>query len=1627
MKNLATLMVLFFFLVTVTLNAQTDQYESVAFKTTGQSIFNAAPGVNFGFTHYLLDDNGVDASFFVETIDLDLMTDDPATKTGIQILFKFGLDFDLYTRFGMNSGTADINYPVKIKFSKPEDHNYGCNEEVTIQTSYEVEDNYKLTIHDPKAEFAVGTQFSEGFFGGAQACLLGACSEDGMNVGTGYSNGLYTGFRDANAGNFKNYLKKGDHDFFRISTDGGIQYPWNLSNVIPPPGFLPPTSLPLRTSDYPDLESYTNLQGTFDYPIKNLDGTDNRTGNVLTDKGEHEFLDLEFDPIHFQEYLTRVPLSYSLNVGFFHFNFNIISIPLLMNTKTKHEFKFDPKIKMNLDLGRVLGWKEMNGTALVQSGYSQLVQNFTIGNDLNITMPLNGGVEIKPFVKLENEFTTKLDLELNSGIAFRMMEGSVKIDNLVDKNAAPWYDSSFALVNETFPFPPSTTNIVNKTFQMGGFNTKTLNSINLVPDVTPPVMTTHDITVYIPDAGGNVKINPQDVVLSASDANGGTIHYLSVTPSSFDCSKLGQNLVVVVIDDGRCNQTTATAIVTVIDRTPPTAICKNFNAYLNNQGQATVTIADVFQSGSDNCGTVTPLYLSRTSYDCSDIGDRPNFLTVTDGHGNNNACLSIITVIDNMAPTVACQPTTVYLNAAGSATVNPASIFLSGSDNCGTVNLQAATPGTFICNNIGDNLVFLTVNDGHGNTAVCNTTVTVLDKIAPSVVCKPATVNLDNNGAASIITANVFQSGADNCGVVNQESVMPSTFNCSTLGVNTVVLTVNDSHGNTNTCSAAITVRDLIKPVVNCPANITRDNDPGICGASVAFHATATDNCSVSSLVSVPESASLFNVGSTSVKYTATDISGNSSTCTFTVTVKDVESPVITCPANVNLENELGKCSATATYNPATATDNCAVQCVMHIDGRASGLLFPVGVSYVSYRATDIYGNSSTCSFSVEIRDTEAPKMVCPMNLNKPNAFGDCGRRMYIIGNPTQLSDNCGVYGVTNDSPVDFSIGETLVTWTIQDIHNNTATCVQSVTIFDQDWPTVTCPQNMKIKTDEGYCEASNVTFNAIAKDNCPGVVLEYDHELNYLFPVGYTNVEATATDVYGHESKCVFQVIVETRPEICNGVDDDCDGIADEIQDWREIFRAEAANGKANDQLGSSVAIDGDWALMGTPGAGLAYLLHRNENDPTDWDLVKEFNNGIYNTDDLFGSSVSLQNGIAVVGAPNNDTKANNAGSVHIFAQNPNNATEWSAVKTIYATDAAEAANFGKSLKVKGQTLMVGATGANAAYIFNQNEGGSNNWGQSQKLVPSDATIGSEFGLSLDFDQQTAVVGSPNEGAGAVYAFDPANGWIETQKIQPTHGDAGDRFAQSINLEGKRLVIGTPGDDDKGLNAGAAYVFGKNQNGAFVQVNKIIDVALGTAGDEFGYSVSTRGDYLAVGAPSDDLRGKDAGAVHIFLREDGGWLPLIALTQQGSRNLDHFGYSLQLQPGTLIAGTPGADIGTQLDRGSVAIFEGLCSPSNIGQRESDQSVAAATADLILAPNPTIGEINVQFALSADQAFSIRVLGMSGKLVMSREGQGQKGENTFPLNLTGFAAGVYVVDFQSEGLKGQKRLVVQQN
>ncbi|MCX6903267.1 MAG: HYR domain-containing protein, partial [Verrucomicrobia bacterium] len=239
----------------------------------------------------------------------------------------------------------------------------------------------------------------------------------------------------------------------------------------------------------------------------------------------------------------------------------------------------------------------------------------------------------------------------------------------------------------------------------------------------------------------------------------------------------------------------------------------------------------------------------------------------------------------------------------------------------------------------------------------------------------------------------------DNC-TVSSVVCLPASGATFPVGTNSVTCVATDSNGNRASCSFMVTVQDLENPQITCPADVVT-NTTGACGQVVSFAASATDNCAVSSTVCLPTTGSTFPVGTNAVTCLAADSQGNSASCSFTVTVRDQENPRITCPANVGT-NTTGACGQMVSF-AADATDNCAMSSLICLP--ASGATFPVGTNAVTCVATDINGNSASCSFTVTVRDQENPRITCPANV-VTNTTGACGQGVSFAASAT---DNCAV------------------------------------------------------------------------------------------------------------------------------------------------------------------------------------------------------------------------------------------------------------------------------------------------------------------------------------------------------------------------------------------------------------------------------------------------------------------------------------------------------------------------------------------------------------------------------------------------------------------------------------------
>ena len=296
----------------------------------------------------------------------------------------------------------------------------------------------------------------------------------------------------------------------------------------------------------------------------------------------------------------------------------------------------------------------------------------------------------------------------------------------------------------------------------------------------------------------------------------------------------------------------------------------------------------------------------------------------------------------------------------------------------------------------------------------------------------------------------------------------------------------------------------------------------GRCDAQVIFAASAADNCAGASIECVPPSGSHFARGSTVVVCTATDAAGNTSECSFSVTVNDVELPVISCPADLIMNTQTGRCDAVAAF-AATATDNCSALPVTCVP--PSGSTFPKGTNTVNCIARDPSGNNSSCAFRVIVQDREPPVLTCPANFVTNSAPGRCDA---IVSFAPIASDNCAGITVvcTPPSGSAFAVGATVVSCVATDASGNTNRCSFAVTVQDPEKPVIACPANILTVTEPGRCDAQ-VTFSANASDNCAVASVTCTPASGTRFSKGTTAVVCTARDSSGNEEGCSFNVTV--------------------------------------------------------------------------------------------------------------------------------------------------------------------------------------------------------------------------------------------------------------------------------------------------------------------------------------------------------------------------------------------------------------------------------------------------------------------------------------------------------------------
>ena len=299
-------------------------------------------------------------------------------------------------------------------------------------------------------------------------------------------------------------------------------------------------------------------------------------------------------------------------------------------------------------------------------------------------------------------------------------------------------------------------------------------------------------------------------------------------------------------------------------------------------------------------------------------------------------------------------------------------------------------------------------------------------------------------------------------------------------------------------------------------------------------------------------------------------------------------------------------------------------------------------------------------------------------------------------------------------------------------------------------------------------------------------------------------------------------------------------------------------------DSFGRVVAISGDTVVVGTISSN-SLIFERNRHGTNQWGLVKTISVG-----SKFIIAVAISGDTVVVGTPFDDDKGRNSGSAHIFERNIGGSNNWGEVKKITASDGAADDEFGTSVTISGDTVAIGAFRSDgllgSAYIFERDNGGSNNWGQTKKIIASDGVAGDKFGEFIAISESTLVVGNGASFPSPAYIFERNiggnNNWGQVKKIIDFDG----RFGAPVAISGDAVVIGALGDDDSGSFSGAAHIYQRNNGGSnnWGQFKKIT-ASDGATDDYFGLSVAISEDTVVVGVQLDDDKGKNSGSAYVF------------------------------------------------------------------------------------------------------------------------------------------------------------------
>jgi YVTN family beta-propeller protein len=413
-----------------------------------------------------------------------------------------------------------------------------------------------------------------------------------------------------------------------------------------------------------------------------------------------------------------------------------------------------------------------------------------------------------------------------------------------------------------------------------------------VTDNTPPSITAPaNVNAWTGANATSCGVSISDSTLgtaTASDLCYGTVNVVRSGVPTGNIFPVGQTTITYTATDAAGNTRTATQTVTVTDNTLPTITAPAAASYQCLSGVPAANPAQA--TAADNCGTPS---VTVSESNNGGVGSTASPLIITrtftakDSANNTKTATQTITVIDNTKPTVSAPaPTSASANSSCRAAIPNVVSGSTAADNCGGMVTLSQNPvaGTLV--GLGTQTITVTATDVAGNTNTATTTFTVNDTTAPTFTLNGLAIMTVERKTAFVDPG---ATATDGCaGNLSSAIVKTGSVNTNTVGTYTLTYSVNDGRGNSSSFTRTVKVVDTTPPTMTCPSPITVDAVSEL-GSAVTYPLPAAIDAGAAVPVScLPATGSVFAMGSTAVQCKATDASQNTTSCTFTVTIRGV-------------------------------------------------------------------------------------------------------------------------------------------------------------------------------------------------------------------------------------------------------------------------------------------------------------------------------------------------------------------------------------------------------------------------------------------------------------------------------------------------------------------------------------------------------------------------------------------------------------------------------------------------------------------------------------------------------------------------------------------------------------------